>query len=1818
MATPQSNLNLSGAEPLTPARPAPRAPSRSGLNLSGAEPIKRPSPAPRASLPPVDSRLDSFVNDVIGEASRRTGYKYKLGEGPRTAEQQAGKVAQGVSWTYNSAHMHGRGRDVVAFDERGNYIKDGSHPAYKALGDVYGEYAPKAPARIKWGVVRDGQQVDPGHFELLDGDDDEPAPSLNLEGAEPLNLSGAEPVAEVAADPERQKLVEEYGEPVVTSSYVSHVREPGADAPRAYVTNGPPPALPAPLQRRQTFDPRSEEGRRGRDERARLERTPGAFLEVAVPLPPEERLSDVAAGSEMMRAAYVSAAGARGVPEEFAAKWIDERGGTRLSNTPDGEAVAPADALTDDALDASARTLRVRLNPAHLSKMVEDYRATGTNVGRAVAWATDPERSPGEKALDVAGPPVALAARGVAKGAELAGRAMKPLDMFSARLWTRLGGGTAEQARAASDAVWNDQPLPEYARNFVRDDIERDMSRLNPRVGKAYGLLAEMLTDPTNLIPTAGAVKLADKFADGVRAVRAARRAEEIAAAVADVERVVDEARGLSKAGAQTVADDALGGVARAEDGARHLVGETGAAVDAAAAPKGRAALEAEGYTVARVDAPNRAAGEAAGQKVWRITDPDGRTNIAHTDAELDDFAEMRASGRPASESLNLEGAEPLRPASASQNILTGDASRPGSGMVIDEAGLRRKAAEHNMPLEEVRAEAARQGYIVEGGDDAAPLNLEGAEPLPSAPRSSAEVAESIRVSYARERADFYRAQAESAPDATARSEFETLAREYADEADEARVSDVAQRVREGADVSPEEMANLERAVLAEDGTPAYIEVDASGGAPAPPARRAARSPLRRAWDKGLDAWDASKSLFASADLSAAGRQSLVPFLFDTRATARGLVKGTPAALPGRQADFARWLDSQPSAKMWEEMGLDLDTMTGGHNEFFTSRLAEKIPLYGPGVIQPSDRAMTAQLDAVRLMVAESWAKDLRAAGLTPEANPEEFKAVARLINAASGRAELGRVGQALYPVTRRVIFSPKLLKSRFTMVNPYTYMKLPPAARKVAAKRLGKAAAKLAPVLGLAYLTADRVGLNPFRGDFMHARYGDTTYDLSGGVANKLRFVFQLVQSVGTTAAAASKGELPEYKDTPFGVATRFLRSQLAPGYSIIPDALTGETYDGKPFTWTEGVVRRITPGFAQDVYDGFVEGGGAVGAVKALPSFVGVSARTRNREELQREWASSRDASSKARARERTAGVMKGAPAEVRDELQRLRVYVAESDAGVADRIAEAVARAQAGPGWSKMGDAERKRFLENIVAGVRKEAGAVSSRRAESAGRAKEGERVGLTGAAAEEVARLGVVVDPVFAGHRVGTFNGESAGFRRPKPGTPPEREDWSLGQTPEMLEEYRRELAEETQRELERVMAFDGFGGQSEAVRRSALQQAVDRVKQRVRGSFHFDTRRRQYGERERLLDYQRRLEGRGPGVKPGETLKLGGDAPKVTANRLDLQGQRESVNVEDRRAVDAGAPEVDDAQAADIALFLDGLEDYQAESVMRGLDEYDTMPAARPLVRGAARAVEHVAGGMGAEGQERLLRSFRLLARERELRPNRFRRDARAGRYGAMVRQMVEAAPSFPENRLPWEKEIRRAVEQADPDAEPTFTQFPEGTGGGFNLPRSSMPQVKGEHRGAMVNYLQARGISHKRETVAAGDLKPSQAEYSPEKVKRAQGYDGTPRALLVSSDGYVADGHHQWLSDLAKDPRARVDVIRLDAPILPLLIEMARFPSSGEDRSSAGAERGARLPGEGKPPLTRDELRQMAKAEGLTVAEVAREARAQGYQVAA
>lgn len=173
------------------------------------------------------------------------------------------------------------------------------------------------------------------------------------------------------------------------------------------------------------------------------------------------------------------------------------------------------------------------------------------------------------------------------------------------------------------------------------------------------------------------------------------------------------------------------------------------------------------------------------------------------------------------------------------------------------------------------------------------------------------------------------------------------------------------------------------------------------------------------------------------------------------------------------------------------------------------------------------------------------------------------------------------------------------------------------------------------------------------------------------------------------------------------------------------------------------------------------------------------------------------------------------------------------------------------------------------------------------------------------------------------------------------------------------------------------------------------------------------------------------------------------------------------------------------------------------------------------------------------------------------------------GQPGDVQDNAGPAASSGPAAPVPLPGGDTAAVAVAGKKIDHEWTAFSKESGT-LGKPRAEMPQIKAEHRGAMVNFLNARGIAHEQEEVPASSLKPTQAEFSPAKVEKALAFEGGDRSILVSSDNHVLDGHHQWVSKLQGNES--VKVIRLDAPIHKLLDEVSQFPSA---EVSSGAESG-------------------------------------------
>lgn len=135
------------------------------------------------------------------------------------------------------------------------------------------------------------------------------------------------------------------------------------------------------------------------------------------------------------------------------------------------------------------------------------------------------------------------------------------------------------------------------------------------------------------------------------------------------------------------------------------------------------------------------------------------------------------------------------------------------------------------------------------------------------------------------------------------------------------------------------------------------------------------------------------------------------------------------------------------------------------------------------------------------------------------------------------------------------------------------------------------------------------------------------------------------------------------------------------------------------------------------------------------------------------------------------------------------------------------------------------------------------------------------------------------------------------------------------------------------------------------------------------------------------------------------------------------------------------------------------------------------------------------------------------------------------------------------------------------PGEQSEWVNFPKESGT-IGIPRADMPQIKSDHRGALIQFLNGRGITHETREIQASDLKPTQAEFSTKKAERwSEVRDGVDRSVLVSSDGHILDGHHQWVAALAANEP--VKAIVLDSPIRELMTNVFQFPSVKQSTDS-------------------------------------------------
>lgn len=268
--------------------------------------------------------------------------------------------------------------------------------------------------------------------------------------------------------------------------------------------------------------------------------------------------------------------------------------------------------------------------------------------------------------------------------------------------------------------------------------------------------------------------------------------------------------------------------------------------------------------------------------------------------------------------------------------------------------------------------------------------------------------------------------------------------------------------------------------------------------------------------------------------------------------------------------------------------------------------LGEKIiasPLKGvvEGV-RASERAYTGFLNKLRFDTFNSMIDNLTKAGYTPD---QVASAVAREINISTGR---GNLPVGVFKLGKRgpdsgrnsnllnvALFSPRLIASRLTVLNPKYYIDTPSYMRMEALRTLFGIAGTVVIANGIGSLLGGDPTLDPRSSDFGKIRFGKTRLDPGAGFLQYIILAARLLSNETKTSANRtydmSKGawNSPNRYSLILGSSQQpgFIESKGSPAATLVTSWLRGKNFAGQPLDLPAEVKNRFVPIILQDLSD-------------------------------------------------------------------------------------------------------------------------------------------------------------------------------------------------------------------------------------------------------------------------------------------------------------------------------------------------------------------------------------------------------------------------------------------------------------------------------------------------------------------------------------------------------------------------------------------------------------------------------------------------------
>lgn len=286
-------------------------------------------------------------------------------------------------------------------------------------------------------------------------------------------------------------------------------------------------------------------------------------------------------------------------------------------------------------------------------------------------------------------------------------------------------------------------------------------------------------------------------------------------------------------------------------------------------------------------------------------------------------------------------------------------------------------------------------------------------------------------------------------------------------------------------------------------------------------------------------------------------------------------------------------------------------------DEDFRSSFIYQIPILREPLLA-SGRAAAGFLNTARYELYKKGAERLEDKGIKREVYPQHYESMANWVMNVTGRGKFIKAlenSSEAQQLLGDTFYGARLMASRFNLLNPNTYIKMPKEVRVQALYDVLSYTTTVAIGLtALATLSGATVSLDPEDPDFLKAKWGNKRYDFfTGGLSTYIRTILMLVKAAGKRAIAEVSGDKSDIKKAnkyamnAVGSVPRFFHYKLAPNTSYVIASIRGKDAIGQPFDPTE--LFAFYPMYTEDIIDAIKKDEGIASSITVfLPNFLGI----------------------------------------------------------------------------------------------------------------------------------------------------------------------------------------------------------------------------------------------------------------------------------------------------------------------------------------------------------------------------------------------------------------------------------------------------------------------------------------------------------------------------------------------------------------------------------------------------------------------------------